>query len=271
MVQVNPLQSGSIAAALWTSEGEQVSHVNLLHRGAELLVVIFLSVPVEDRRCAFALAFFFHVDSEERSLPDRQPFHSDGLERQINQQELGLRLVGTPALGANAVHDEQTKALTLGLIGGEGRGYLDISETQKTVVRVGDAEPVFILVGHGILAAAGNDKIIHAVAIEIASKLRRAAQQRAIIAKLFVDVFIGYRRRRRLGMSRGRRRLFLFGRERCRGGGDRQQDKQNASGENSAGRHAPTLVPFCVGEYSHTGWQVTKVPTTCPNVPIPRA
>jgi hydroxypyruvate isomerase len=49
-----------------------------------------------------------------------------------------------------------------------------------------------------LFASAGFGQVVHAVAVEIADKLRRSAQQRTVIAKLLVDILIGDRGHGRL-------------------------------------------------------------------------
>jgi len=68
------------------------------------------------------------------------------------------------------------EAATLRFIGGEGGGDLDVAETEKSIVRIGDDEAVLVLVGHGIPALRGHHEIVHAVSIEISDELRRPSE-----------------------------------------------------------------------------------------------
>ena len=49
---------------------------------------------------------------------------------------------------------------------------LHIAESERAVIRVGDDETVFVLVGHGVPASGSDDKVIDPIAIQVADKLR---------------------------------------------------------------------------------------------------
>src|ERR1700689_1205065 len=215
--------AGEPEPALSLSMG-RLSPQGLLQIRAQHLIAILLPVPEDDRRGTLALAFFFHVNAERGPLLQRQLLYRKSFERQVDQQELGLRFAGTPRLRPYTVNNQQRNPLALRLIRGKSGRHFDVAKTLKTVIRIGHEKAEFRLVSQRILASGNHNKVIHAVAIKIAGELRRSRQQRAVIAKLLMHILIGYRRHRSLGGRWRRRGLLLVVSERSRPGKDYKQD-----------------------------------------------
>src|SRR6266516_752682 len=64
----------------------------LLQRRYQLLVPVLPSIPDQNRRGIFALTFFFHIDTEDRLLFQRQTLYGESFEGQVDKKKLGVRL-----------------------------------------------------------------------------------------------------------------------------------------------------------------------------------
>src|SRR5581483_6018079 len=91
----------------------------------------------------------------------------DLLKRQVDDQELRFRSRGAPGFRASAVDDQQCKAATRRILGGERAGDFGIAVSEERIVGINYFVGVLRLVEHWVGATRNNDDVVGSVTVQV--------------------------------------------------------------------------------------------------------